>query len=279
MGASARLLLAVGLLLGAASPAASAATPSTTRVVVVEDRGVVAPSQTAGFSERCPARAPHPVGATFGPTDDAPLAGQLMLTASFPLRRAGWRVVVKNITPLPQPFFAGAVCVGSPAGLAYPEMTDVVAPGMDDGFGVRCPRRAPQGIGGFFSPQDAAGLGQLVNDSSFRTDGGWDIGVRNLAPAPHGYFAGAVCAGRELHTALVTQTRKVAPGARIETQLRCPRRAPQPIASVHAAADAAAGGQIIATDAFRTGARTWNTGVRNVSTASQMAGVGVICVR
>src|SRR3954454_14613103 len=52
MGASARLLLAVGLLLDAASPAASAATPSATRVVVVEDRGVVAPSQTAGFSER-----------------------------------------------------------------------------------------------------------------------------------------------------------------------------------------------------------------------------------
>jgi hypothetical protein len=279
MGASTRLLLAVVLLLGAAAPAASAATASVTRVVVVEDRGVVAPSQTAGFSERCPARAPHPVGGTFGPTDDAPLAGQLVLTASFPLRRAGWRVVVKNITPLPQPFFAGAVCVDSPAGLAYPEMTGVAAPGKDDGFNVRCPRRAPQGIGGFFSPQDAAGLGQVLNDSSFRTDSGWDIGVRNLAPAPHGYFAGAVCAGRELRTALVTRTRKVASGARIETGLRCPRRTPQPIASVLAAADAAAGGQIIATDAFRTGARTWNTGVRNLSTASQMAGVGVVCVR
>jgi hypothetical protein len=279
MGSRVSPWIAVVLCLcGIASPAA-AARSTATRVVVVEDQGVVAPSQNAGFSEHCPARAPHAVAGTFGPTDDAPLAGQLVLTASFPLKRTGWRVVVHNLTPLPQPFFAGAVCVGSKAPFAYPETTDVAPPGMDDGFTVRCPRRAPQGIGGFFSPQAADGLGQLLSDSSFPTRTGWDLGVRNLSPASQAYYAGAVCAGSALETVMVSRTRKVAAGARIETNLRCPRRTPQPLGSVLAAGDAAARGQIVATDAFRTGERTWNTGVRNLSTTSQMAGVGVICLR
>jgi hypothetical protein len=281
MGPTVLTSLTVAMLLSAVVPPAAAPGPRSigTQVVIVEDRGVIAPSQTAGFSERCPARAPHAVGATYGPTDDQPLAGQLLLTASFPLHRAGWRVVLKNLTPLPQPFFAGAVCLGSAARFAYPETTGVAAPGMDDGFSLRCPARAPNGIGGFFSPQDGAGLGQLGNDSSFPTKTGWDIGVRNIDRDPHGYFAGAVCVGAPMATALLSRTETVAAGARIEIHLRCPRRAPQPIGSVVAAGDAAARGQILATDAFRAGARTWNTGVRNVSTASQRAGVGVICVR
>jgi hypothetical protein len=280
MGSSVRTSLALVVVLCAVSPDAALAAPTAaTRVVVVEDQGVVAPQQTGGFSEHCPARAPHAVGATFGPTDTQPLAGQFLLTASFPLRRTGWRVVLKNPTPLPQPFFAGAICVGSPARFAYPEATAVAPPGMDDGFSLRCPRRAPTGLGGFFSAQDPAGLGQLANDSSFPTQTGWDIGVRNLAPGPQGYYAGAVCVGAAMTTVLVSRTRKVASGARIETRLRCPRRAPQPIGSVVAAGDAAARGQIVATDAFRAGVRTWNTGVRNLSTGPQLAGVGVICVR
>ena len=281
MGSAVTTSLAVVMLLsGVVPPGIAAGGRSTkTRVVIVEDRGVIAPSQTGGFSEHCPASAPRAVGATYGPTDDQPLAGQLLLTASFPLHRTGWRVVLKNLTPLSQPFFAGAVCVGSAAPFAYPETTEVAAPGMDDGFSLRCPRRAPTGIGGFFSPQDGAGIGQLLNDSSFPTQIGWDIGVRNVDHASHGYFAGAVCVGSTMRTVLVSRTRRVAAGARIETRLRCPRRTPQPISSVVAAGAAAARGQIVATDAFRTGARTWNAGVRNLSTAPQLAGVGVICVR
>jgi hypothetical protein len=77
----------------------------------------------------------------------------------------------------------------------------------------------------------------------------------------------------------VSRVRTIASGASVQTTLRCPARTPQPVTSVYAAADARAAGQIVATDGFRTGARTWNTGVRNVSIAPQRGGVGVICVR
>jgi hypothetical protein len=150
---------------------------------------------------------------------------------------------------------------------------------MDDGFDMPCPRRAPVAIGGFFGPQQAAGLGQIAGDGSLRTKRGWDVGVRNLGGAPQPYFAGAVCVGGAVRTTLVRRVREVPAGKRVGTVLRCPRRTPKPLTAVFAAGDAAARGQIVATDAFRTGARTWFTGVRNVSNAAQSAVVGVVCVR
>lgn len=280
MRTKAGLFLAVVVYLcSAGSPPASAATKTIARVVVVEDRGVVAPGQVAGFSERCPARAPHAVGGTFGPTGNTPFAGQFLLTRSVPLRRTGWRVDLQNLAPLPQPFFVGAVCMGAPVRFAYPEVTGVAPAGMDDGYDMPCPRRAPTAISGFFGPQSATGLGQIANDSSFRTQAGWDIGVRNLGSVPQPYYAGAVCVGAALSTTLVHRVRRIAPGQRAETILRCPRRIPRPLTSAFAAGNASARGQIVATDAFRSGARTWYTGVRNLSNRPQSAAVGVICVR
>jgi hypothetical protein len=278
--AKARLSAMVLCVCAATWPGAALAKPAAaTRVVVVEDQGVVQPGSSAGFSERCPARAPHAIGGTFGPTDNSPHAGQFLLTASYPLRRSGWRIDVQNVTTVPRPFFAGAVCLGSPVRFAYPEATRVAPPGVDDGYTMPCPRSAPQAIGGFFGPQGAGGLGQLAGDGAFPTKAGWDIGVRNLGAMPQAYYAGAVCAGAGLRTALVSSARKIAAGQWAETKLRCPSAAPQPVTPAFAAGDAGARGQIVATDAFRTGARTWSTGVRNLSGRQEPAAVGVVCVR
>jgi hypothetical protein len=274
--------LIVAFCAAAASPPAATAAPApqpATTVVVLEDQGVLQPGATARFSHQCPARAPHPAGGTFGPPDGSPLAGQYLLTASYPLERTGWRVVLHNLTPMPQPFFAGAVCLGADVRFVYPRTTGVAGPGAEAGANLACPKTAPRAIGGFFRPQAAGGLGQLVADGSFRTRAGWDTGVRNIGPTPQGYVAGAVCTEAALRTATVTRERTVAPGAALQTRLQCPRATPVPVAPLFAAADAAARGQIVATDAFRTGARTWLTGVRNISPQPQRAGVGVVCVR
>jgi hypothetical protein len=218
----------------ATAPAPHAQAGARTTVVVLEDQGVLPPNGSGGFAHSCPARAPHPVGGTFGPGNGAPLAGQFLLTGSYPVGRRGWRVRLQNVTPLPQPFFAGTVCLGSPVRFA---------------------------------------------DSAFRTSEGWDVGVRNIGPTPQGYFAGAVCTGSMLRTATVSRVRTIPAGMGVHTTLRCPSRSPRPVSAVFAAADAAAAGQIVATDAFRTGARTWMTGLRNLGSAPRRGAVGVICVR
>jgi hypothetical protein len=261
------------------SPGAKKEPPPASTVVVVEDQGIIRPGTFAGFRHTCPARAPNPVGGTYGPPEGVQAAGQYVLAASYPVGRRAWHVRLQNITPLPQPFFAGTVCVGSSERFAYPRTTAIASPGVDSGVNVSCPRTAPRAIGGFFRPQNSADLGQIFADSAFRTTEGWDIGVRSIVRFPKGYVAGAVCVGSGLRSVTVSRVRTIAPGASVQTTLRCPMRTPQPITSVYAAADAAAAGQIIATDGFRTGERTWNTGVRNLSVAPQRGGVGVICVR
>ena len=279
------------LLCGAEAPAAQtppAPAPARSTVVVLEDQGVVPPNATRGFTRFCPKRAPHPVGGTFGPGAGAPLVGQFLLAASYPTReQRAWRVVVKNITPLAQSFFAGAVCLGADVRVAYPQTTGVAAPGADAGAQLRCPASAPRGIGGFFRPQQTSATGQIAGDGSFRTGAGWDTGIRNigpipigmLAPGPLGYRIGGVCAGADLRTATVSRVRTVPAGQAGRTTFRCPARTPQPLGAVYAAANAAAAGQILATGAFRTGARTWVTGVRNVSDKPQAGASGAICVR
>jgi hypothetical protein len=264
----------------AAAAARVTAAPSARTVVVIrEDQGVLAPHASGGFLHACPARAPHPIGGTFGPPDGSPLAGQFLLAGSYRVGRTAWRVRLQNITPLPQPFFAGTVCLGTDVPLVYPRASGVAAPGADSGANVPCPRAEPRAVGGWFRPQSPSAVGQIVGDSAFRTREGWDLGVRNLGPMPQAYFAGAVCAGPALRTAMVSRVRTLPAGLGVHTTLRCPAREPQPVAAVFAAADAAAAGQIVATDAFRTGATTWTTGTRNLSSSPQRGAAGVICVR
>jgi hypothetical protein len=238
------------------------------------------PSWSARTRASCrrAARAPHPGAGTFGPPDGSPLAGQFLLAGSYPVGKTGWRVRLQNLTAQPQPFFAGTVCVDAPVRFATSRTSGVAAPGMDAGANVACPQSVPRALGGFFRPQGAGVPAQLVGDGSFRTREGWDVGVRNLGPSPQAWFAGAVCAGSELPSRIVTRVRTVPPGQAVHVAVRCPARTPQPVAAVFAAADAAAAGQILATDAFRTGARTWTTGIRNVSPAPQRGAAGVVCV-
>jgi hypothetical protein len=274
---------------GAQAPEAEPApadAPST--VVVLEDQGVIPPFQTRGVTRFCPQRAPHPVGGTFGPGEGAPTAGQFLLAASYPTRaNRAWRVQVKNITPIPQPFFAGAVCLGTEARITYVQTTGVVQPGKDAGLEFACPEAAPRGMGGFFRPQQSSANGQIVADGAFRTGRGWDVAIRNigpipignLAPVPVAYRIGAVCAGEEVRTKMVSRVRTVPAGQGVDTTLRCPARTPQPLGAVYSAATRAASAQILATGAFRTGERTWTTGLRNVNPAQQKGTAGVVCVR
>jgi hypothetical protein len=264
-----------------AAAASRAVTPPPARTVVVirEDQGVLGPHAAGGFLHACPARAPHPIGGTFGPPDGSPLAGQFLLAGSYRVGRTGWRVRLQNITGDPQPFFAGTVCVGADVSFAYPRASGVAAPGMDSGANVPCPRAEPRAVGGWFRPQSPSGVGQIAGDSAFRTREGWDLGVRNIGPMPQAYFAGAVCAGAALRTAMVSRVRTLPAGLAVHTALRCPAREPQPVTAVFAAADTAAAGQIVATDAFRTGAARWTTGIRNLSSSPQRGAAGVLCVR
>jgi len=164
-GPAITILACLGALLwAAAAPAAQtppAAAPARSTVVVLEDQGVVPPNATRGFTRFCPKRAPHPVAGTFGPGAGAPLAGQFLLAASYPTReQKAWRVVVKNITPLAQSFFAGAVCLGADVRVAYPQTTGVAAPSQSifadrssydviRSPGTRLPRVHPRHTAGF----------------------------------------------------------------------------------------------------------------------------------
>jgi hypothetical protein len=291
-GPAITIAVCLGLLPGGAAAAAQSRPPAAaarSTVVALEDQGVVPPNATRGFTRFCPARAPHPVAGTFAPGAGGPGVGQLLLAASYPTRQQrAWRVVVKNITPLPQPFLAAAVCLGTDAPVRYLQTTGVAAPGADAGADLRCPASAPRGIGGFFRPQEASATGQLAGDGSFRTSAGWDTGIRNIGPlpltagtppGPLGYRVGAVCAGADLRTATVSRVRTVPAGRAVQTTFRCPARAPQPLGAIYAAANAAAAGQILTSGSVRTGARTWVTGVRNVSDKPQAGASGVLCVR
>ena len=230
--------------LGRAAPAAQtppAAAPARSTVVVLEDQGVVPPNATRGFTRFCPKRAPHPVGGTFGPGAGAPLAGQFLLAASYPTReRRAWRVVVKNITPLAQSFFAGAGASGPTCPSPTRRRPGWRRPGRTRGRSCGARHSAPRGIGGFFRPQQTSATGQIAGDGSFRTGAGWDTGIRNigpiplgmLAPGPIGYRVGGVCAGADLRTATVSRVRTIPPGQAGQATFRCPARTPQPLGAV-----------------------------------------------
>jgi hypothetical protein len=90
----------------------------------------------------------------------------------------------------------GFVSRSSGLKVRYVAGTGTAPASAEDGFTLRCPKKTPHAISGFFGPSSEAGLGQVVmSDSLPDPKGGrtWDIGVKNLSSTPQPYVAGAVC--------------------------------------------------------------------------------------
>jgi hypothetical protein len=73
----------------------------------------------------------------------------------------------------------------------------------------------------------------------------------------------------------------VQPGAEDGSSYKCPKSAPHAISGFFGPAAAEAVGQIVLTDSFPEGKtnRTWDVGVKNLSTTPQQYFVGVVCVK
>jgi hypothetical protein len=90
----------------------------------------------------------------------------------------------------------GFVSKSSGLRVRYVAGTGTAPPNAEDGFLIRCPKKTPHAISGFFGPSTQEGLGQVVmSDSLPNPKGGrtWDVGVKNLSAAPQPYVGGVVC--------------------------------------------------------------------------------------
>jgi hypothetical protein len=80
--------------------------------------------------------------------------------------------------------------------VGYVADRSTVDPSAEGGLTLKCPKKTPHAISGFFGPTAKEGVGQVVLSDSLpdpKTGRSWDIGVKNLSAAPQGFVAGAVC--------------------------------------------------------------------------------------
>jgi hypothetical protein len=72
----------------------------------------VAPHAGAGFSFKCPKKAPHAVAGYGGPSQPTG-QGKVVLSDTFPFKKGRTLSVgVTNLSDQPQSFFVGIVCIG-----------------------------------------------------------------------------------------------------------------------------------------------------------------------
>jgi hypothetical protein len=68
-------------------------------------------------------------------------------------------------------------------------------PGAADGFGLKCPKAAPNPISGYGGASEDAGVGKVgLLDSYPGTKRTWSVGMKNYSDQPQKYFVGVVCA-------------------------------------------------------------------------------------
>jgi hypothetical protein len=68
-------------------------------------------------------------------------------------------------------------------------------PGATDGFGLKCPKSAPNPISGYGGASEDAGVGKVGILDSFPGSGRtWSVGMKNYSDQPQKYFVGVVCA-------------------------------------------------------------------------------------
>jgi hypothetical protein len=83
--------------------------------------------------------------------------------------------------------------------IAYREFDSTVAAGKTDFGVVKCPAKHPHGVSGYFGSEEngVTAQGRLVQVDATPLDPKgrrWEVGVRNLDSAAHGWFGGVVCA-------------------------------------------------------------------------------------
>jgi hypothetical protein len=276
-----RRIVCVALTLACASVCA---TPSLAaarlKVVYREDRGVLQPGSTDGFSERCPAAAPHAIAGYFG-TDSPSTSPLVSLADSVPFGKAGraWSIGVKNLSPDPQAYFVGAVCASSGPYVRVSN-SGTVAPGQTDGYDVTCPRRAPNPISGWFSPT-AQNTGQLMLVASDPSGRGWTISVKNASDQPQAYAAGAICAGPKVKVSyLGSQQRTVQPATIDYVGGQCPRRTPHAVDGAFGIPTSSDFGNVSIGGSTWTGTtgRSWEIGVINLAPDPQPYFAGMVCI-
>jgi hypothetical protein len=91
---------------------------------------------------------------------------------------------------------AGFISKSSGLKVRYLAGQGTVQPSAEDGLALKCPKKTPHAISGFFGPTTEGGVGQVVLSDSLPTgkaNRSWDVGVKNLSPTPQPYVAGVVC--------------------------------------------------------------------------------------
>jgi hypothetical protein len=93
-------------------PEAFVSKSSGLKVRYLAGQGTVQASAEDGLTLKCPKKTPHAISSFFGPTTKEGV-GQVVLSDSLPTGKTNrsWDVGVKNLSPTPQPFVAGVVCI------------------------------------------------------------------------------------------------------------------------------------------------------------------------
>jgi len=264
---------------------AAAPAGATLRLAFPGGQEVAQPNSVASLTARCPAQAPHPIGAQFGALTRATL-GALALVESSPVGTRGWRITVLNMSAAPVGFGAAAVCLSAPgARFAYPRMSEVAQPQSAVGYEISCPSFAPVPIAATFALQAGSPPGAAV--ASWMVQGytkqGWlsnfeFAGMRDLTNAPVGFYVGAVCSTLQITNDVQESRGHVAAGSADGWWFQCPvgwlavggvfwDSTPRDAAQI----------TLAGSWAFKT--RKWEVVVRNLTTRTLHYGSGIVCLR
>jgi hypothetical protein len=157
---------------------------------------VLNPGQAAGYTERCPQRDPKPINGVEFPASGTP--GDVIVAESFPFHHA-WITVLKNLGTGPETYVIGVFC--APRSRHVVLLTtgvDTIAAHQIDMPTARCPREAPDAIGGSFFPARNTALGDIALATStplVSTHRVWGIMVKNLTSQRQNDVIGTVCLG------------------------------------------------------------------------------------
>jgi hypothetical protein len=255
--------------------------PQKIKVAYVEDRGVVQPGATDGFTETCPAKAPHALSGYFG-TDSEDKSPHVTLSTSAPAGKVGgrsWIVGVRNMSDQPQTYFVGATCASGGPFVGVSD-TDAVEAGKTGGADEVCPASAPHQISGYFYPttDDTGQLSLVASDPA--SGRAWTMSLLNNTATPQPFVIGAVCAGPKVKVGYFdTDKFTVDPSTVDGAKGTCNSKAPHAVGGSFGIPSEAGFGGITIADSFPTdGGRSWITAVTPLLPTAQDYFAGMVCI-
>jgi hypothetical protein len=150
-----------------------------------------------------------------------------------------------------------------------------VQPGTVGGADLRCPARAPYGVGGIFSPGSSVGYTELAVAQSGALRHGWVDSLVDLAPGPEPFEAGAVCSSRNF--APYASPITLQPGQTTGYTVICPKIDPKPVSGGAFAANGSAGDVILAESYPVPREHGWATELANHSAQAQQYEITTEC--